>query len=42
METITYKEYLEYLLSISTLRSEQEKLKQQIKEIENKESDENE
>lgn len=37
METMTWKEYLEYLLKNSTLRSEQERLKQQIKDIEKKE-----
>lgn len=37
METMTWKEYLEYLLENSTLRSEQERLKQQIKDIEEKE-----
>lgn len=31
METMTWKEYLEYLLSISTEKSEQERLKRMIK-----------
>ena len=34
MEIMTWKEYLEYLLSISTSREEQERLKKQIKEME--------
>ena len=39
METITYKEYLEYLLEISTSRKEQEIIKKQLKEIEEKEKE---
>ena len=37
METMTWKEYLEYLLKNSPYRSEQEKLKEQIKRIDDKE-----
>lgn len=33
METITYKEYLEWLLENSTEKSEQERIKKMIKEI---------
>lgn len=37
METITYEEYLKYLLEISTSKQEQELIKKQLKEIEEKE-----
>ena len=37
METITWKEYLQYLLENSTSRTEQEQLKEQIRRIEEKE-----
>ena len=33
METITYKEYLEWLLENSTEKSEQERIKKMIKEM---------
>lgn len=33
METITFKEYLEWLLENSTEKSEQERLKKMIKEM---------
>lgn len=33
METITYKEYLEWLLGNSTEKSEQERIKKMIKEM---------
>lgn len=33
METMTYKEYLEYLKSIATTKSELEAIEEQIKEI---------
>lgn len=33
METITWKEYLEYQLSIATEKSEVERLKKQISEL---------
>ena len=33
METMTYKEYLEWLLENTTEKSEQERIKKMIKEI---------
>lgn len=38
METITYKEYLKYLLEISTSRQEQEIIKKQLEKMEEKEN----
>ena len=39
METITYKEYLEYLLKMSPYKSEQEFLKKEINRLNKKRSD---
>ena len=37
METMTWKEYLEYLKSIATTKTELEIIEKQLKEIEKKE-----
>ena len=39
METMTYKEYLESLLEIATTKTEIDRLKKQLKEMEEKEND---